>query len=555
MPATLSKNQLERLASWAQAEQWRVLDTNFGSGQGFLKLWETWQQDPQRPPLLHVVAVSAQVPDDAQLPQALIRLSGHIQLGFNRFSFSKGQVLLTLCIGSLDHMLSEQQFEADIVLLKASSLPSTPTSISAWTPHTAKLLSRCCRRGTIFIPPIDLSNDQQASFQTTFQAAGFKFSEETAQFDPPWTVKRRFVTVTRTRRTTATSRCVVIGSGLAGACTAASLARRGWQVQVLDAAPTPASGASGLPAGLYAPYLSADNSMLARLTLSGVNLTAQLAKDLLNIDSDWQPSGVMQLADDASSHWHEHAGWINPSRLVTACLAQTGVTWQGQCRVARIEKVNDAWTMWNDQGQRLAEADLLIIAAAHASAALLEASGISLRWPLQTLRGQVTYNKINSKLLNEYAGYSHNYPVNGHGSFIPQVPTEAGDIWVTGATYERDNISLTPTVTDQVTNFEKLQTLLPQMAEQLKPEFVSGQVHNWVGIRCTTPDRLPLVGELAAGLWVCTALASRGLTLAPLCAELLAAQLHGEPLPLDKRQTRALGIARLDRLKQLESTT
>ncbi|MCC2676506.1 MAG: mnmC, partial [Ramlibacter sp.] len=41
--------------------------------------------------------------------------------------------------------------------------------------------------------------------------------------------------------------CVVVGGGLAGASVAASLARRGWQVTVLDADAKPAAGASGLP--------------------------------------------------------------------------------------------------------------------------------------------------------------------------------------------------------------------------------------------------------------------------------------------------------------------
>ena len=47
------------------------------------------------------------------------------------------------------------------------------------------------------------------------------------------------------------------------------------------------------------------------------------------------------------------------------------------------------------------------------------------------------------------------------------------------------------------------------------------------------------------GLWACTAMGSRGLTLAVLCAELLAARLQGEPLPLDPRLARALGSERL----------
>jgi tRNA 5-methylaminomethyl-2-thiouridine biosynthesis bifunctional protein len=63
-------------------------------------------------------------------------------------------------------------------------------------------------------------------------------------------------------------------------------------------------------------------------------------------------------------------------------------------------------------------------------------------------------------------------------------------------------------------------------------------------VRCATPTRLPALGPLPAdqapGLWVCTGMGSRGLTFAALCGELLAARLHGEPLPVEQRLADAL---------------
>jgi tRNA 5-methylaminomethyl-2-thiouridine biosynthesis bifunctional protein len=45
-------------------------------------------------------------------------------------------------------------------------------------------------------------------------------------------------------------------------------------------------------------------------------------------------------------------------------------------------------------------------------------------------------------------------------------------------------------------------------------------------------------------LWLCTAMASRGLTFAPMCAELLARQCEGEELPLTPRLVKALSAQR-----------
>lgn len=341
--------------------------------------------------------------------------------------------------------------------------------------------------------------------------------------------------------------CIVIGAGISGACTAASLARRGWQVTVLDAASAPASGASGLPAGLYAPYLSADHNLTSQITAIGVPMMEQLAQSLLIEGVDWQPSGVLERKsgqfNDIVERWYPGAGWLKPAALVQACLAQPGVTWRGHCEVKSLVRQGDensgVWAALDDSNQTIAQAKLLVIAAAQSSSDLLNSIPEAHKLTLQPVRGQVTYGDL-SDLVDVAPVDQPKHPVNGNGSFIA-TDTQ----WMVGAGYERDNTDLAPTVTDQVANFERLQTLLPAVAERLKPRFQRGEVRNWVGIRCTYRDRLPIVGEVAPGLWLCTAMASRGLTLAPLCAELLTAQLHGEPLPLNARQTRALGIKRL----------
>jgi tRNA 5-methylaminomethyl-2-thiouridine biosynthesis bifunctional protein len=71
-----------------------------------------------------------------------------------------------------------------------------------------------------------------------------------------------------------------------------------------------------------------------------------------------------------------------------------------------------------------------------------------------------------------------------------------------------------------------------------------GELRSWSGVRCASSDRRPLVGEVASGLWVSTAMGSRGLTFAPLCAELIAARLHGEPLPVEAKLAQALAVSR-----------
>jgi tRNA 5-methylaminomethyl-2-thiouridine biosynthesis bifunctional protein len=304
---------------------------------------------------------------------------------------------------------------------------------------------------------------------------------------------------------------------------------------VLDAAPSPASGASGLPVGLYAPYLSADNNFTSQITAIGVNFTQQLAKNLLIEGVDWQHSGLMTRKYGEAEVWHGNAGWIKPTALVNACLAQDGVSWQGNCDVKRLQRHGKLWLALGADDQIIAESDALVVANANQSADLLSTASTALRLNLQAIRGQVTFGRLDdveSKLRTTF-------PINGHGSYI-----ETKDAWLVAATYDRDKLSLDANVSDQVENFERLENLVPNIAEQLKPVFMCGEVRNWVGIRCASSDRLPIVGEVATGLWVLTALASRGLTFAPLCAELLATQMNSEEAPLNPRLVKALSVQR-----------
>jgi len=124
--------------------------------------------------------------------------------------------------------------------------------------------------------------------------------------------------------------------------------------------------------------------------------------------------------------------------------------------------------------------------------------------------------------------------------------------WLMGASFERDVSNDDIKAADQLALLGRLRHLLPATAASLTPAFEDGQARAWVGVRCASPDHLPLVGALdetvLPGVHVCTALGSRGLTFALLCAELLAAWLHDEPLPVEKRLAGSLRASRFQKI-------
>lgn len=366
-------------------------------------------------------------------------------------------------------------------------------------------------------------------------------------------------------------RCAVIGGGIAGASAAASLARRGWQVQVLDAAAHPAAGASGLPVGLFAPHVSPDDAILSRLTRAGVQATLQQARALLVQGQDWDASGVLEhgvkgarrlpdvdtgsrpatlqeraaagLDADAPALWHAQAGWLKPARLVQALLAQPGIEWLGQCAVTSLQRHAGGWQVLDASGQCLADVPLVVVAAGPHGAALL-----GQRLPLQPLRGQIAWGHCGDARLPPF-------PVNGHGSLVAGIAHEGAAAWFVGSTFERASTDAQVRVSDHAANLARLQLLLPgaarALAGQFSPDAPGQTVRGWAGVRATLPDRLPAVGPLdpvnAPGLYACTGLGSRGLTLAVLCGEVLAAQAGGEPAPVAPQLAAALAAQRYTR--------
>jgi tRNA 5-methylaminomethyl-2-thiouridine biosynthesis bifunctional protein len=202
------------------------------------------------------------------------------------------------------------------------------------------------------------------------------------------------------------------------------------------------------------------------------------------------------------------------------------------------------------QGEVLSQADLAVLACGPATPTLLPAGTA---WPLQPLRGQITWGlhtQANDAALPPF-------PINGNGNLVTHVPFEQGAAWVMGSTFERDVSEMPISHADQIAahavNYDKLATLLPHSAAPLAPWFTPGDAHcqaTWGRVRVASHDRLPIAGPVSPstpGLWALTAMGARGLTLSVLCGELMAAQLHGEPLPLDAKLAQHLGTERLAR--------
>jgi tRNA 5-methylaminomethyl-2-thiouridine biosynthesis bifunctional protein len=348
----------------------------------------------------------------------------------------------------------------------------------------------------------------------------------------------------------------VIGAGLSGACVAHALALRGWEVSVFEQEAAAARGASGLPVGLGVPHVSADDSPRSRLSRAGLHLMAQLAQRLLRRGYDWAPSGVEERRPHAPALWHARAFWMKPAMMVQALLGHDAISLNANSAVARLVRVGTQWCVHGAQGQNLGCFDLVVLANAMGAVPLL-VKGLppeaALTPELQVKLADVhaVHGTVSHGTYAEVLPGLPASPVNGHGCFIPHVPGPTGDQWLTGATFESDFLAAADLASQHAHNMRRLRELLPMTDYDLPDTLDRGPVAQWTSTRCVTHDRLPLVGPIdtaqGTGLWLCMGMGSRGLSFAALCAELLAARLGGEPLPVPGRLARSLDVDRVRR--------
>jgi tRNA 5-methylaminomethyl-2-thiouridine biosynthesis bifunctional protein len=357
-------------------------------------------------------------------------------------------------------------------------------------------------------------------------------------------------------------RVAVIGAGIAGTSCAERLAARGWAVTLIDRHAAPAREASGNPVGLLRAALHLEDTALARLSRVALGYALRHFSALAGEGPlPWKQSGVLRLARDAAQMcrfeevaganafpaefarcvdaaeaariagravrgpgwWLPSSGWASPAALCAAQIVRTEIRRVLPAEAVRLAASGAKWRIEGARGM-LAEAPHVILANAVDANALLPSALL----PLTPVRGQVTFAP---------PGKTLQVPVSGDGFVAP-----TADGFVLGATFQLDDPEREPRVVDHAVNVARAESLLPGFTEGLVPARLAGRV----AFRATTPDRLPIYGELPGypGVYAALGLGANGLLWAPLCAELLASHMEGEPLPLERDLAKAIGPGR-----------
>ncbi|WP_124407780.1 bifunctional tRNA (5-methylaminomethyl-2-thiouridine)(34)-methyltransferase MnmD/FAD-dependent 5-carboxymethylaminomethyl-2-thiouridine(34) oxidoreductase MnmC [Pseudomonas sp. R4-39-08] len=596
----LEQNRLQqRFAALAAGARLVIGETGFGTGLNFLCAWQLFAQHAVAGARLHFVSVEKYPLSHADLRRALglwpelapyaeQLLAQYIAIhpGFQQLVLDHGRVTLTLLIGDALEQLPQLDAQVDAWFLDGFAPAKNP---DMWTAELFAELARLAAPGSTI-----------STFTSTgwvrrlINAAGFKM-KRTPGIGHKWEILRgkflgwpehtpRPVTsapwFARPAPEPGERRALVIGGGLAGCCTAASLAARGWQVCLLERHAALAQEASGNPQGVLYLKLSAHGTALSQLIVSGFGYTRRLLEHLQR-GVDWDACGVLQLAfnpkeaerqaqlaeafapdllhrvDAAQAQAHAgiplemgglffpEGGWVNPPALCAWQARHPGVDVRLHQEALTLQRVDGQWQARNGD-TLVASAPVVVLAGA----AEIKRFPFSAALPLKRIRGQITSlaQTVESRALSTV--------VCGQGYVAP---ARLGEHTL-GASFDFKSEDLTPTLAEHADNLTLLREISPALLQALHADTQSLEtLEGRAAFRCTSPDYLPIVGPLADasafaeaygvlakdarqvpdtpcpwldGVYINSGHGSRGLITAPLSAQLLAAWLDNEPLPL-----------------------
>lgn len=380
-----------------------------------------------------------------------------------------------------------------------------------------------------------------------------------------------------------TKSIAIIGDGIAAATLAYALRNSPKNITVYSAAAEPAAGASGNAQGAVYPLLQAQWTPTADFFSHAHEYARQLYRN--TTPEHWYESGVQQLSKTPAqnmkirkihsrslypnSTWLPqtqvrasrsagidlpsasvmlpNAGWVPAKKLVSELFQQVK-----QYRLANgkgfeqvfnspIQSIEEhaaqnnslpvkQWALAINGDKYIV--DQVIVACGEQSAALLPQALV----PTRPVRGQITQLAIPSE-----------HPLNQ----LQQVlccngyitPVHEGKCCI-GATFDKTRHEAIIDNQDDTHNLEQMQE---DFGFEIPKQWIVG---HRASVRATTPDHLPLAGRAPrftngklsewANLWILSGLGARGLTSAPLAAELIAAQVENAPLPVTTRITDAL---------------
>ncbi len=585
--------------AWRDAEQFVIAELGFGSGLNFLASWDEWDRNGPADGQLHFISVDgfplnrAQAttmlagvkalndpanPGLADKRDALLKAWPPQMRGVHRITLND-RVALTIAHLEAGEALAQLEFAADAWFLDGFAPSKNPdmwsrdilAAIASRAKPEARLASFTVageiRRG---LSEAGFSVEKKAGhgkkrerLEARFHGGSAAATKAAATSAPPCAAKPRNV--------------LIIGAGPAGAFAALALKRRGVDVTVIDGSDELRGSASGAPYALMTPRLDLDDRPEARFHRAAWAFADHLyTQDLFQLSQAAREICAIRLVkDDAERERLEKIARsrMAPSDWIAAQIGEDGLSLQ-RCRIiapqktvsaaltdcslilnrraASLKREHGVWRALDAEGEEIARAEFCVVAAGIVSKGFAQTEPLA----LNASRGQLSSAPLAADRQDLSANAALLY--GGHA-----FSADDGRLYF-GATYEpaEPGEPLAEREDDARYNLAQLAASAPETVRSIATD----QINNHVGLRATTPDRLPICGPVPDwsayaerfahlktgkrdpggavpyqdGLYLLTGLGSRAFLWAPLLGEALAAKMLHEPSPLERDAALAL---------------
>lgn len=567
-----------RLADLKPFEYFCVGETGFGTGLNILALWQLWQQvRPDNHSHLHAISVEkfplSKVdliralnawPELKPLADQLISQYPMPIAGCHRLSFPKERFSLDLWLGDAHDVFPviEKTAPVNAWFLDGFAPSCNP---DMWEENVLNNIVRLSEIGTTFAS-FSVAGVLKRGLKnhgiSISRPRGFKHKREMlkAIWNPAEETESSLIqeiTQKKTERDTETnirpSQIAVIGAGIAGLSTAWAFAQRGHQVTIYDQS-APLSGGSGNPLALLNPKLCpVEQSGEHLMTLAWqhalnhyqkfkafrpiqVNqLALKNPEQLLGL-ADEYPEKILAVQDTEDQEIQTafpslkllEAGAVSPHQLRDEILQHPNIQYQ-QAKISHIEAAIKP-QLFSDE-QDLGEFDHVIVCTAR------ETQRFFADYPvLKPIRGQVSWVNNKTQPLSQNIAYSY-------GGYCMQLDAEH---LILGASFYPGRDDIEVLAEDHVHNCELIHSVFPEYAQSL------ASTETWQGrasVRAQSQDYFPLLGKMKSDqeIYSFAGLGSKGFLFAPLCSEILAAQILGEACPVPSSLVKKLSVTRFQK--------
>lgn len=516
--------------------------------------------------------------------------------GGQRMLFNHGQVTLDLWLGDINQLIDtfddSMNQQVDAWFLDGFAPSKNP---DMWNDKLFAAMARLSRPGGTFATFTAAGFVRRGLQQAGFRAEkrkGFGRKREMICGSLPQAIPVPISRPWFDRPAARGKEIAIIGGGIASACLSLALLRRGYQVSLYCADAVPAANASGNRQGALYPLLNSHDPALATFFPAAFSF-ARRFYDSLPCHFEHQWSGVLQLGwDEKSQHkirqmlemdlpssvaigvsgaraselagvdlhcggiFYPQGGWLNPAELTTQLIRlaeQQGLQCFWRHELDSLQPRDDGWQLTFTE-QPTKHHNAVVLANGHRIGQLEQSASL----PVYPVAGQVSHIPAAPQL-------SALKTVLCYDGYLTPLSPHFGTHCI-GASYHRGEDTSRYRESDQQENHQRLINCLPDSPWTTDIDVSQSQAKH--GVRCAIRDHLPMAGALPdyeailtsyarlqqqsrqpenvppAPVWpqlyLLGALGSRGLCSAPLAAEVLAAQISGEPQPLDSATLDAL---------------